>query len=68
VTAEQIGASIALAVIGLLLIVVSATARDDRMTPFGERMSKIGIFVGGAFMLPIVIILLVSIVVGLAPR
>ena len=55
----QIGASVALAVIGLLLIVISACARDGELSnpsSFGEHMSRAGLFLGGFFMMPLVVI------------
>ena len=65
--ATQIGGAIALAVIGLLLIVVSSISRDsfnNSLTIFADHLSKAGIFLGASFMLPLLIMLLVGIVVG----
>lgn len=62
---SQMAGAIALAVIGFLMIVVSATARDDvRMTSFGDKLSKAGIMVGGLFMLPLVLLLAIGVVIG----
>src|SRR6267378_2448183 len=66
VNAGQIAGAIALAVIGLLLIIVSATARDGigEQTTFGDHLSKAGIFLGAAFMLPLLLMLLTGIILG----
>jgi len=66
VNAGQIAGAIALAVIGLLLIIVSATARDGigEQTTFGDHLSKAGIFLGAAFMLPLLLMLLSGIILG----
>lgn len=63
---NQIAAAVAMAVVGLLLIVISASARDSfgGLSPFADHLSKAGIFLGAAMLLPLVLGLLVGVIVG----
>jgi hypothetical protein len=65
-TQAQIGAAIALAIIGFLLIVVSAVGRDSigPVGSFGDRLTKIGIAVGGLFLVPLPLMLAVTLIAG----
>lgn len=63
---NQIGAAAILAVIGLLLLTISGSSRETLMfkdmSPFADRLSRIGLIVG-AVLVTLAIVLLVTVLV-----